>query len=119
MTTITWPAKLPAPRWPSTNYTLPKNGKRFEVDDGGPAIQGRFSTTNVRTFTFTLRCTGAQRAILDDFYTGDGACGAVWFSYTDPVRNADVYARFVADKPPAAVSSSRNKWDVSVTLELK
>lgn len=119
MTTVSWPSDLSGIRWSGYSRESGNQTTRFEVDDGGPAEQGRFTTAAVDTVSFVLRCTAAQVETLRAFYLGDAACGAVWFSFADPVSRAAGLARFVAKKPPKTTGQSRNKFDCSITLEFK
>lgn len=117
--TISWPETLPAIRWSGFEYQPNKQVQRFEVDDGGPAEQGRFSTAATVKCGFTLRCTQAQVAAVLDFFSGDAQCGAAWFTFTDPLTQQPVCARFLADSPPAVSGAARNRYTVQIQLEVK
>lgn len=112
--TATWPSTLPTPRWSGSQKQAGKRVKRFEVDDGGPAEQGVFTTATPKTFTFILRCTFDQADTLFDFYDGHPA---EYFTFPDPVTGDDVTARFHGDHPPQDAGSARNKRDIQITLE--
>lgn len=120
MTTVIWPSSLPALRSSGMEGELANTVKSFEVDDGGPSIQGIFSTVNVRKLTFTIRCDKTQKQTFLTFFNGDAARGASWFTFSDPITEQVSYARFIAKKPPKVVPAVRGvKWDISMTLELK
>ena len=116
---ISWPDTLPAIRWSGFGYQPGKQVQKFQVDDGGPAEQGRFTTATTVKCGFVLRCTQDQQNALLEFYTGDAQCGAQWFDFENPVTGKDCVARFDGDNPPASAGASRNKFDMQIQLELK
>lgn len=114
MTDITWPSTLPTPRWNGSQKKSGKRVKRFEVDDGGPAEQGVFTTATPKTFAFVIRCSFEQETTLFGFYD---EYPADWFTFPDPVSGTDVTARFHGDNPPVSAGASRNRRDIQITLE--
>lgn len=116
---IAWPSALPGIRFSGFSYQPAKLVQRFQVDDGGPAEQGRFTTAATAVCSFTLRCDLDQRKALLVFYEGPAAYGAAWFSFRDAVTDTDCIARFYGEEPPKFGGSSRNKMDVQITLEVK
>lgn len=109
----TFPASLPGPLIGTLNLlaTDPWVGDPAEV--GTDRRRARF-TRELRSFSFTLRLTDAQKDTLKTFYETTLNKGVDAFTWTNPEDDVAYTVRFT--KRPPLKNVSFNVWDAEVGL---
>lgn len=84
--------------------------------DVGPAKIRRRTTSNVRPLKGSMTLTKTQLATLISFYEDDLIGGSLRFSWTDPVDDSAIEARFVSS--PSWTAQSTELFSVNIDLEI-
>lgn len=111
----TWPAGLPLPRADGFKSAPLRNFVAFQSDK--PNVEKRRAVSTRRTYavSFTMTCTAAQAAALDEFYFDDCAGGALSFSWTHPTLGAGT-AQFT-EEPSATPRPRTGRLQAAVALK--
>ena len=110
-----WPVTLP--QFVSVEgfqETPPDLLLRTQMDAGPPKVRRRF-TAGVRGFKATVRLTQAQVQVLDAFFVGTLAGGALSFDWTHPRTGVNSSFRM---SRPAYSSEGGDSWVAGFELEL-
>ena len=117
MTDISWPDGLPGP----LAGTLKRNPMTGAVADRGEvgASRGRNRfTRDLLSVSFTIRCTPAQMAVFETFYTVTLGRGMLDFNWTDPQTGLSYVMNFLGQKPASSETGGRFS-DYSIELQEK
>ena len=110
-----WPANLPAPLLDSFREAVAETVIRTSMD-AGPAKARRRSSAGSGSLTLNYIVSRAQAAVLDSFFDGDAAGGALPFGFTHPRTGATLSCRF--RQPPAYAALNGPYFRVSIELEV-
>ena len=109
----TFPTSLPTPLVNSFEASATDPWVSDPAEVGSDRRRARF-TRALKSFSFTLRLTDAQRATLITFYDTTLSFGVDSFTWTDPRDSSTLTVRF--SQRPRETSITRNIWDVEISL---
>lgn len=111
----TWPATLPA-LVTQTGFNESAPDQLLETPmEAGPGKTRRRTTGNARPIKCSIRCSGAQVEIFEDFYLSDLAGGTLEFTWVSPRTQAAKSLRF--KKPvPTYVPLGGDNWQIDMNL---
>lgn len=113
---IVWPETLPqSPLLDGWQETLADNVLRTAMEQGPPKLRRRGSAASGK-MTVHFLLSGADCALLDDFYQTALAGGIKPFGFTHPRRAVVVACRFAA--PPDYSASGNGFFRARLSLEM-
>lgn len=108
-----FPSSLPKPLMAGYEFGSIDPWVEDAPEVGSNRRRARF-TRALQSFSFTLRLTDAERAVLKAFYDTTLANGVDSFTWTAPHDDTAYVVRFTA--APSYASVTYNVWDVSMTF---
>lgn len=114
----TWPASLPRPRADGFKSAPLKSYVAFQSDKVNVEKRRRVNTARFYAVSFSMTCTAAQVAAMDDFYFGDCGGGSLPFTWTHPVSSLTGQAQFT-EEPVAVPKPRTGRYLVTVALKFR